>query len=535
MNYINHKENKAKVLRGSMLCLVTVFLFLVCNQRCFADFDGITRAEAALYIAEQLGIEHSDSPEDLYGLAYNIFPGDYDGKNDVTNYEKDMTTEIAVVVLVRYAGWNTVQYSKELAERVAPFVTQEGFPYYQPDPTPRSIPYVTVAIERGLLEENELESLTKVIGYEALDTLIERLKEIEEEPGHTHLFIPENSVSEANNSIPECVIVDNNMMDDESLYSGEDVAVDFRSEGIRIYKGKTVVSGGRQSYFPLGPLESMLSVGLEIPAESFTHQSEGVYSTIHNYSPTTNGVALWGEARSKAKGSRVWGGFLNVASEKNLDAQLVGLEIDVTNDSLPGVSPNESKVGMQIVALGPHECTNGIELLAAGKSSWHNGILLTNGTISEDGTILGCSQETPVKTGIDFSNTPFTNAAIDISNNSKIVMQSKSGNPAAIYTDDINDGYLVMQAGASGLRITNNANDANLLILNADGTISPDCLAYQAILGSNKTENGTLQSGIILCLAVVCVFLGWKLYMQNKRMLKIEKVIEDITPKDKET
>jgi len=536
MNYIDRKGNKTKkYIRGSMLCLAIVFLLLVCNQRCFADSDGITRAEAALYIAEQLGIEHSDSPENLYGLAYGIFPGDYDGKNDITNYEKDMTMEIAVVVLVRYAGWNTVQYSEEVAEKVEPFVSQEGFPYYQPDPTPRSIPYVTVAIERGLITEEDLKSLTKVIGYDVLDRLLERLKQINEESRDSRLFVPENSVREADNSIPECIIVDSDMEDDASLYSGEDVAVDFRSEGVRIYKGSTGVSGERQNYFPLGALESILSVGLEIPSKSYTHQSEGIYSTIDNYSTTTNGVALWGEATSKAEGSRVWGGFLTATSSKDMDSQLVGLEVDVTNDSLPGVNPNESKVGLQIVALGANECTNGVELLAAGKSSWHNGILVANGTISEDGTILGCAQGTPIMTGIDFTNTPFTNAAIGISNNSKIAMRSKTGNPAAIYTDDINDGYLVMQAGVSGLRITNNANDANLLILNADGTISPDCLAYQAIQGSNKTESGTLQSGIILCLAVVCVFLGWKLYVQNKRMIKIEKVIEDITPEDKET
>ncbi len=354
---------------------------------------------------------------------------------------------------------------------------------------------------------------------------------IEGEQLTPRLFIPKDSVEEAKNSIPEFVILDNNITDSESLYSGEDTAIDFRADGIRIYKGTTGVSGKKQNYFPLGALESVLSVGLEVSQDSYTHQSEGIYSTIENYSTTTNGVALWGEATSKADGARVWGGFLTATSQKDMDAQLVGLEVDVTNDSLPGVHPNQSKVGMQIVALGSYGCTNSIEVLAAEDSSWHNGILITNGTISENGTILGCAQDTPIMTGIDFTNTPFTNAAIDISNNSKIVMQSKSGNPTAVYADDINNGYLVLQAGASGLRITNNANDENLLILNADGSISPDCLIYKNILDKatiGKTV-GFLFPGTMIILITVCIILYIKLYKQSKQLKAIQEVVENIT------
>ena len=201
-----------------------------------------------------------------------------------------------------------------------------------------------------------------------------------------------------------------------------------------------------------------------------------------------------------------------------MDSQLVGLEVDVTNDSLPGISPNESKVGMQIVALGTYECTNGIELLAAGNSSWNNGILISDGTISESGAIIGSSQTTPIKTGIDFTNTPFTNAAVAISNNSKITMQSKSGNPAAIYTDDIDDGYLVLQAGRSGVRITNNENDKNLMVIHADGTIEAD------FPNSNTSEN----RGMIILLAVIMIgFFGYIIYL-NKKLKHLQKMVSSL-------
>lgn len=113
----------------------------------------ITRADAALYIAEKLNISHNDKPETLYGLAYGIFAGDYDGKNDITNYDKNMTLVVAIVTLVRYMGWNTVQYNKDLISGVKPYVSQEGYPYYLPDPTQRSIPYVITALDYGLLKK----------------------------------------------------------------------------------------------------------------------------------------------------------------------------------------------------------------------------------------------------------------------------------------------------------------------------------------------------------------------------------------------
>ena len=82
--------------------LTLLLLFILISTPVFSK--TITRADAALYIAEKLNISHNDKPESLYGLAYGIFAGDYDGKNDITNYDKEMTLEVAIVTLVRYMG-----------------------------------------------------------------------------------------------------------------------------------------------------------------------------------------------------------------------------------------------------------------------------------------------------------------------------------------------------------------------------------------------------------------------------------------------
>ena len=70
-------------------------------------------------------------------------------------------------------------------------------------------------------------------------------------------------------------------------------------------------------------------------------------------------------------------------------------------------------------------------------------------------------------------NTNFSNGALLLSENSKIVFNTKDGS-AAIYGDDINNGYLVLQNVKSGLRIVNNANNENILIINDDESLDND-------------------------------------------------------------
>ena len=491
-------------------------LFLLCTTPCIAA-DELTRAEGALIIAETLDIPHTDDPEMLYGLAFGVFPGDYDGKTDITNSSLPMTTEIAITVLVRYSGWNTVQYDRVLAEDVLPYVTQEGFPYYAPDPTPRSVPYIVVAMEKGLLKADELSTLTDSIGESNLRELLERYQKIESAPHSKVLYLPLNSSEEAADGFPQFIIMDADIEEGNNLSNGEDTVIDYRASGLRIYRGDTGISGKHQDYFPLGALEDLLAVGLEVPEDSFTHQSEAIYGTITNNSTTTNAVGIWGNAESVAPEARVWGGFF-CASVHNGDAQAVGLEVDVTNEELSGVSPNESKTGIQIVALG-NECTNGLEILTDGISRWHNGILVSSDTIAEDGTVLGLAQDGVIATGIDLSNADFTNAALQVGTNSKLVLMSKENNPAAIYTDEFDQGYLVLQAGSSGLRITNNENSQNILVLKEDGSIDPSCLVYKSLSKGAALEaveavaQNKLSPFLIVIMIVLCCSTAIMIYM----------------------
>ena len=129
-----------------MIVAVAFGALVLHSQERTAPPASVTRAAAALRIAEDLGIRHGANPGDLYELFPDVFPGGYDGKADRAYPDKEATLENIVVALVRWAGWDTVHYSESLASQVKPYVTAEGFPFYGPEPTPRSIPYVVGAL-----------------------------------------------------------------------------------------------------------------------------------------------------------------------------------------------------------------------------------------------------------------------------------------------------------------------------------------------------------------------------------------------------
>lgn len=176
------------------------------------------------------------------------------------------------------------------------------------------------------------------------------------------------------------------------------------------------------------------------------------------------------------KNARVWGSFFNVTNldGKENDAQIIGSEIDVTNNSADGVYPNASKVGLQIVSLGSKLSTNAIEILAAGE------------------------------------NTGWVRSA-------------------SIYGDDINNGYLVLQNGKSGLRIVNNANNENILIINDDGSISEDCLIYKKYLKNNYHSNSNFALYFILLALIIINYIIFNRYKNKteQRLLLLETKINN--------
>ena len=265
-----------------------------------------------------------------------------------------------------------------------------------------------------------------------------------------------------------------------------------------------------------------------LPAsETYDHYQSFLTELISD-SANTNSVANWSDAKSIVNQGKVWGSFISARSEleQGEDSQLIGLEIDVLNNGLAGESPNQSKVGLQIVGFGNLN-TNAIEVLTDEQGLWQNVINIAKGTVDENGTVLGVAQETPIKIGIDFSNTPFSDAAIALSNESPITLETKNGNPASIYTDTFRDGYLVIQTGKSGIRLVNNQNNENLLVINGDGTVDPECLLYKNYL-NNKASNFSNINVILLYITLVILIpmCIWIKLLFNK-IKKLQMLIEN--------
>lgn len=190
--------------------------------------------------------------------------------------------------------------------------------------------------------------------------------------------------------------------------------------------------------------------------------------------PDTNVVAAWSDASAVTDGARVWGGFISARSgfpnPGQDDAQLIGLEIDVLNGGLPGVYPNASKVGLQIVGFGNRN-TNAMEVLTETPSGAFMNILsIQPNAVAPDGTVIGMAAQTAAR-GIDFQGVTFTDAAMIVSANQKLSFRAPGLGEAAIWRDDISNGSLVLQSGPAGTRVVNSANNTNLLIITPSGDL----------------------------------------------------------------
>lgn len=456
----------------------------------------LTRAQAAQALAQNLNITLTQDANELYGLFPGVFPGGYDGTFDVAYPKEVATLEHIIVSLVRWAGWDTVHYDNRIVPRVKPFVTPEGFPFYAPDPTPRSIPYIVVAMSKGLIKESDLPALRTPVALERITELSTLAKRIRVSRPLLHPLVLDTAVKlkldQARKNSEQLIILPVGFHNYAALEGLSNRILDLNAPGLRLFSGRSSLRDGKQDYFPLGALDTQFTVALYVPEDSYAHQSEAIYGIVENASTTVNAVGIWGSASSLKKDARVWGGFIKGSTsegEKN-DAQVIGLEIDVINNALPGVSPNRSKTGLQIVGIGKASVTNGIEIIGAGPAKWGNGILFSEGAIQKDGAVIGLSQSGNVARGIDFSNTTFGNAALLLNKESPISFRSRSGNASLIYTDDFGNGHLVMQAGVDGLRVTNNDNNKNLMVVQPNG----DIVTPLTSLGKLATEVESLKT-----------------------------------------
>jgi hypothetical protein len=243
------------------------------------------------------------------------------------------------------------------------------------------------------------------------------------------------------------------------------------------------------------------------PANKNRAQDSQEYSNTHNhyqnllsevwaFSPTVNAVALWGDSGSFYPGAKSWGGFLSARSwpvhwqeyvpegtpgfdDKDFDAQLVGLEVDVLNGGLDHGAISKkigmplSKSGIQIVGFGKRN-TAAIEIRSEDtddigkkpderRGTWHYGIIAYN-SLNTDSTFL--LSATPAgKTGADFSMTDYSDSALKIkSNGPKTGISFNKYQGGELYSES---DRLVARMGKQGLSVVSADGDEVVRIDNS--------------------------------------------------------------------
>lgn len=172
--------------------------------------------------------------------------------------------------------------------------------------------------------------------------------------------------------------------------------------------------------------------------------------------------------------------------ENTYDTQLIGVEIDVLNDALPGSYPNMSKTGVQIVGFG-NPNSMAIEVRSedtdkdmSGKGEYRgvfeNGIYFKN-SIASYGRLL-VSDMPQARIGLDLKSTLFTEGAIQIqSQQVGTGIIYNNGISGEIYggerwsgSEDKND-WLTLRAGNGGIRVVSNDNTKELVAIDNYGGI----------------------------------------------------------------
>lgn len=227
------------------------------------------------------------------------------------------------------------------------------------------------------------------------------------------------------------------------------------------------------------------------------------------------------------RGGKIAGQFTTVKGiGDGVNAQLVGQEIDVINNRPADSEEHYTTAGMQIVTIGTADSTAAIELISDWTSRWRHGIMIDEGAIAEDGTILACGQQDLMKIGIDLSNSIFSDSAILLNNDQCIKFEGTSFDVGSglIYMSD--DDQIVIQIGNKGLTVTTNDGLENILRITGEGEIAEDCMLYKRyIANSNNLQTVNLGKSIIpFCILGVCIVLLFLiLCAQNKRIQMLEK------------
>lgn len=266
---------------------------------------------------------------------------------------------------------------------------------------------------------------------------------------------------------------------------------------------------------------------------------QNLLSEVLNFSAGTNAVAIWGDSSAVVHGSKAWGGFFSARSNlpqfvdndifakyipkdadvsynsETYDAQLIGIEVDVLNDGLPGVYPNMSKTGVQIVGFGNansmaievrSEDTDKLDIADEDRRGcFESGIYFKN-SIAPYGRLVVSDLKT-ARIGLDLQNTLFSEGVMKLNSEqvgTGIILNN--GNSGEIYggkrwseTEDEN-GWLTLRAGNGGIRIVSNDNTKELVAIDNFGGI---------YVNGDVFVNGikvSVYKTIIMVISIFCLF-----------------------------
>lgn len=288
------------------------------------------------------------------------------------------------------------------------------------------------------------------------------------------------------------------------------------------------------------PVESWEGKRKQPVSTQFKHESEyphahnhyqNLLSEVWNFTDNINGVALWGDSSAFVPGAKAWGGFLSARSwplhwdryvpegtkgfdDKDFDAQLVGLEIDVLNAGRPELidgNPVWSKIGLQVVGFGRRN-TAAIEIRsedtdaqmenARRRGTWKYG-LIANNSLDRDSTFI-FSAFPEARIGLDFGMTRYHDGALRLRTESSaegIVFNDRNGGQIGV---DTRTQTLTLAVAKNGLRIVSNDGSKELFAVEPSGAIR-----FARSLTSHYGDR--FQWGVIALL--VAGFLG--LMVQN--------------------
>lgn len=260
--------------------------------------------------------------------------------------------------------------------------------------------------------------------------------------------------------------------------------------------------------------------GEPVKAHDLTNQNAVNYDSVHNhyqnflsevwnFKPNTNAVSIWGDSAAIAKDSKAWGAFFSARSyfkafakdgkyhdlapagsdftfnPDDYDNQLVGVEIDVLNGGKPGVFPNKSKVGLQVVGFGnPNSMAMEVRSEDTDKDVpaekrrgvWESGIYFKN-SIADYGRLIVADFD-KAKMGFDFRKSLFREGIMQARSEGVgtgiILNEGKSGE---IYgglrwnESDDKRNWISIRNGQGGARIVSNDNTKEIFAVDNDGGV----------------------------------------------------------------